>query len=230
MNWTADLILIGIIVVFAIIGMKKGLIMSLFTIVSSIISMIGAFILYPVVSKVIQNLPFVASFNNQLVNKMQQIQSQKLGGEAVKVTANQLLDNLNVPQIIRPQIEKSLGGFSNSSDFGELSSKISNSITNIFVNVISIIVIFILISIIMLFIKGLLKNITKLPILHQLDVTGGLFFGIIEGILLIYLTIAFISLFGSNPSIQPIIQAVDKSIIGGLFFRSNFIISFIVGR
>lgn len=229
MNWTTDMILIAIIILFAINGMRKGLILSLFTICSSIIAMIGAFIFYPVVSKVIQHTPFVTAFNNQLVSKMHQIQTEKFGG-ALQSTGNKLLDNLNVPQLLRPQIEKNIGNLGSNMDFSDLSSKISNSITLIFSNVISIIVIFIIISIAMMFIKVLLKNITKLPILHQLDVVGGLFFGIVEGVLIIYITIAFLSLFGSNASIQPIIQAVDKSIIGGLFFKSNFIISFIVRR
>jgi len=219
------MILMAIIVLFAFIGMKKGLVMSLFTICSSIIAIIAAFIFYPFVSKVIIKMPFVTAFNDQLLSKIHQIQTEKLSG-AVTTTGNQLLDNLNVPQLLRPQIEKKIGNLGNNMDFSVLTTKLSNSITQIFSNVISIIVIFILISIALLFIRGLLKGITDLPILHQLDVTGGLFFGIVEGVLIIYITIAFLSLFGSNPSIQPIIQAVDKSILGGLFFKSNFIISF----
>ena len=68
--------------------------------------------------------------------------------------------------------------------------------------------------------------IAKLPVIKQFDKLGGVIYGILEGIIIIYLTLAIISfiapIIGEN-----IITAIDESMVGSMLYNNNLLLKII---
>lgn len=205
MSLIIDAIILGIILLFTFIGYKQGLIKSAIKILTFIIAIIVAFTLYKPISKLIIS-------NTEIDNTIQNIIVEKI-----------LPEGTNTEQVVEEEmsISKSILNTAN---------KTVNEIGEIFaikiIQVGTFLILFLGTKIILKFISALSTLITKLPIIKQMDKTGGFIYGIIKGILIVYLLLAIISL--AAPLLQSsFIEEINNSIIGGLFYKYNLLLIFI---
>ena len=70
------------------------------------------------------------------------------------------------------------------------------------------------------------KQVTKLPIIKQVDKTGGIIYGLVEGIVIVYVVLAVISLLSVVISNNVVATAVEDSYIGSLLYNNNIILKF----
>ena len=71
------------------------------------------------------------------------------------------------------------------------------------------------------------KGITKLPILKQIDKTGGVIYGILQGALVIYILLGIVSLMSVIWGSNPIVNAVSQSYFGATIYNNNIILKLI---
>jgi hypothetical protein len=102
--------------------------------------------------------------------------------------------------------------------------KVSELLAGVVIDVISLILLFILIRFGLIFVRFILKGIAKLPVFKQMDKLGGIAFGAIEGLLLLYIIFAVLTIFHSSVQVQGIFDAIDSSTIAKYIYQHNFIV------
>ena len=204
MGIIVDLIIIAVVLLFIFLGYKKGLTGSLIKLLSFIIAIVVAFVLYkPVANAVIENTVIDDNIRTTL--------SATLGVEDKTENTEE-----NVPSTIMDNINKEI---ENATD--DVKANVIDHTTITIVNIGSGIVIFLAVRVISLFAKIL----TDLPVIKQVDKLGGLAYGAIEGIVIVYAVLAVISLTSVIWANNAVVTAIAKSSLGEMLYNNNIILN-----
>ena len=226
MNWS-DYAVLGIIAVFAIIGLIRGFVFSVFKIASFFIAIIASIKLYPKASEYLAGTPVYGNIKNtimdNLTGKYQTV--VPASGQASENTVESVVGELSIPAFFKQSIAGSMPGPEEFIDVQGIINSVSDEITKVIINILSLILIFVLIRIGLFIIGLILRGLVKLPVLKQFDRLGGLAFGAIEGLLMVYILCAVLLLFNSSPQFQSIFSTVDASMFARDFYQNNILVS-----
>lgn len=208
MGIIVDLIIIAVVLLFIFLGYKKGLTGSLIKLLSFIIAIVVAFVLYkPVANAVIENTVIDDNIRTTL--------SATLGVENKTENTEE-----NVPSTIMDNINKEI---ENATD--EVKANVIDHTTITIVNIGSGIVIFLAVRVILVLINLFAKILTDLPVIKQVDKLGGLAYGAIEGIFIVYAVLAVISLTSVIWANNAVVTAIAKSSLGEMLYNNNIILN-----
>lgn len=208
MGIIVDLIIIAIVLLFIFLGYKKGLTGSLIKLLSFIIAIVVAFVLYkPVANAVIENTVIDDNIRTTL--------RATLGVEDKTENTEE-----NVPSTIMDNINKEI---ENATD--EVKANVIDQTTITIVNIGSGIVIFLAVRVILVLISLFAKILTDLPVIKQVDKLGGLAYGAIEGIVIVYAVLAVISLTSVIWANNAVVTAIAKSSLGEMLYNNNIILN-----
>lgn len=208
MGIIVDLIIIAVVLLFIFLGYKKGLTGSLIKLLSFIIAIVVAFVLYkPVANAVIENTVIDDNIRATL--------RATLGVEDKTENTEE-----NVPSTIMDNINKEI---ENATD--EVKANVIDQTTITIVNIGSGIVIFLAVRVILVIISLFVKILTDLPVIKQVDKLGGLAYGAIEGIVIVYAVLAVISLTSVIWANNAVVTAIAKSSLGEMLYNNNIILN-----
>ena len=208
MGIIVDLIIIAVVLLFIFLGYKKGLTGSLIKLLSFIIAIVVAFVLYkPVANAVIENTVIDDNIRTTL--------RATLGVEDKTKNTEE-----NVPSTIMDNINKEI---ENATD--EVKANVIDHTTITIVNIGSGIVIFLAVRVILVLISLFAKILTDLPVIKQVDKLGGLAYGAIEGIVIVYAVLAVISLTSVIWANNAVVTAIAKSSLGEMLYNNNIILN-----
>lgn len=208
MGIIVDLIIIAVVLLFIFLGYKKGLTGSLIKLLSFIIAIVVAFVLYkPVANAVIENTVIDDNIRTTL--------RATLGVEDKTKNTEE-----NVPSTIMDNINKEI---ENATD--EVKANVIDHTTITIVNIGSGIVIFLAVRVILVIISLFAKILTDLPVIKQVDKLGGLAYGAIEGIVIVYAVLAVISLTSVIWANNAVVTAIAKSSLGEMLYNNNIILN-----
>ena len=86
------------------------------------------------------------------------------------------------------------------------------------------VVLFVITRLLLLLAKTLLEAVSELPIIKQFNEAGGIIYGVIRGILLIYVILAIISLILPMIEKNEILNAINSTIITKILYNNNLIL------
>ncbi len=208
MGIIVDLIIIAVVLLFIFLGYKKGLTGSLIKLLSFIIAIVVAFVLYkPVANAVIENTVIDDNIRTTL--------RATLGVEDKTENTEE-----NVPSTIMDNINKEI---ENATD--EVKANVIDQTTITIVNIGSGIVIFLAVRVILVIISLFAKILTDLPVIKQVDKLGGLAYGAIEGIVIVYAVLSVISLTSVIWANNAVVTAIAKSSLGEMLYNNNIILN-----
>lgn len=211
-----DIITILIMVLFIIIGYKKGLIKVAINFVAIIVSILIAILFYRPVANIIIN-------NTQLDNKISDSIYEKIKNEDFNnITEedkekNQLLKLSE--KYINEAIEKSKDN---------TARYVADSLTQTLIETMAFIGLLIILRIALIVLNLLSDIIGELPIIKQFNKSGGIIYGIIEGLFIINLAFAILYILNPMVSNGKIEQEISKSKIGKLIYENNIITNTII--
>lgn len=212
MGVITDLILIAIVMVFVIIGYVKGLTGSLIKLASFIIAIVLALILYkPLTNVVIQKTQIDEKIEEAIIQNFSKTENQN--EENMPTTLVESINN---------KIEKETTDARN-----EIVEKTAKSTTLTIMKVGTAIAIYIVARLILFIVAILAKGITQLPLLKQIDKTGGIVYGLVQGIVIVYVLLGIASLISVVWANNPIVEAINKSYIGLILYNNNIILKLI---
>ena len=218
MTLAIDLVILAIIVANVGIGFKRGLTGSLLKIASFFIALIIAFLSYkPVANLVIAN----TNWDDNLQASIEQMLIGEVGEDG-KVSEEQSSLPKEMVEYINQNIDKVVQEAKN-----EVVPTVATQITSTIIQAGSAIALFIIAKIILTIVSFLLKFITELPILKQVDKTGGIIYGLIAGLIFIWIVLAIISLFTPALENTGFIKAISESFIGGFLYNHNVLMTII---
>ena len=213
MGIIVDLIIIGIILLFIGIGLKKGLAGSLIKLLSFAIALIVAVALYKPVSNAIMK-------NTQIDENIEQAIIATFGSEENSSEVGQTEMPNNIVENINKEIKNATNEARN-----QIVENTSKNISNTIINIGSGLGIYIIARFILFIIGIFVNQVTNLPILKQVDKIGGIAYGAIEGIAIVYVILAIISLFAVVQPENVIVEGILKSSIGSMLYNNNLILN-----
>lgn len=222
MSIIVDLIILGILVLCIALGYHKGLTGSLLKIVSFVLALVIAFVLFKPVSS------FIINNTNWDENLEQGIRDSILKDNNNSNTNNKVDEDSNkgIPTVMLEYINKSVEDAGNTAKEAIVDST-ARDVSVTIINAGVWIGLFFVSKILLFFVKGLMKFITSIPLIKQVDKTGGILYGIIEALIVIYGLLAIVSFVSPLVSDFGIITAIQKSFIGSIMYNNNLLLKLI---
>jgi len=217
MPWIIDLIIVAIIAIFIFLGYRRGLTGSILKILSFVIAIVIAVILFKPVSNFV--------INNTLIDEKIEEAIVSIVEEDVN-KEGKVEEDTNLPQSMVDYINESV---ENAADDMK-KTIIEQSAKNISIAIINAgvgLIVFILARFALVFVKAITNLITELPIIKQVDKLGGIIYGLISGIIIILIIFAIISFI--SPLIENIglLTMLNKSVLGSLLYNNNLLLKII---
>lgn len=202
----ADLIFLGIVVLTAVIGYKRGFIKSFLSLFFILFSTFGAFLLYPVISDILKDTAFYTT----VFEKVSLVLTQKY---------NTMTDTSEILKLFAKY---------NAVTLSELVSSASASVTNVIVDVFSALLAFVLVRIVMFVLRGIFGFLTKLPVISGINGLLGAVFSLASVIIVIFLFFAVILTPPCNESelSGEICTEIENSVITKKVMNYNFFINY----
>lgn len=181
-----DLIVLGIVVLFAFLGARKGLVLSLCSLAAILVAIVGASILTDALAPVLvkQCAPLVEGFISENLDAI-------LAGQAGQESGF-------LWSIIHQAIQGSEAAAQAAGDFA---AQLAVQVAAMVLRPVLFLIAFVLILIVWFFISHALDLVAKLPVLSTLNAAGGLVFGAVEGAALAL--IAFLLIRAFLPELIP---------------------------
>ena len=232
-----DVIIIAILAICIGLGFKRGLTGSLLKIVSFILALIIAFVLFkPVSNFIIDNTNWDETLEQSIrqifiEETMQEnnIQEQNKNTENTQLSNEQIQENektQSMPDVMINYINEAVENVGTEAKNAIVESTARNVATTI-INIGVLIALFLVSRIVLIFIKGLTQLITKLPVIKQFDKLGGIIYGLLEALVIIYVILTILSLISPLISTSGIIQAIESSFLGSIMYNNNLLLKLI---
>lgn len=200
-----DIVLIVILGLSIFFGYKKGLIKVAFNLCAFILSIIITFFLYtPITNWVIKNTEFDDNIKEMIIEKNKETDHH---------TENEHIQKF-ISEYINETKENAL------KDMAKIISEKAIAIA-------VAIILFIAIRLLLIILNFLISGIANLPIIKQFNKLGGVVYGALVGIFIIYLILAimFFVIFVNNNG--TIAQAINTSTISKILYNNNILLNII---
>ena len=205
-----DLVILAIFILCVIIGYVRGLTGSLIKILSFVLSIVIAFILFIPISNLIID-------NTQIDENIEQSIREMIIGEEQ--------EEEKMPEAITDYIAEQVENASDSAKEA-IAESTARNVTLTIVKAGTWIALFIVARILLIFLKFITSLIAKLPVIKQCDKLGGIIYGILEGLIVIYILLAIIS-FVSPMTNGALVNAIDESFVGSIMYNNNLLLKII---
>ena len=237
MNWV-DYGVLAIIGMYAIYGLSKGLVRSVFKLVSFIIAGFLSMQFYPVVSQILTKTFHLDTMLAKIIGKNLEtmFKSGQLSNTAAQSAnhtptpgdINTLISSWSLPKSFETSLTNNLAIQANHFA-GNLIDSVSKNITTNLINIISMLVVFAAASIVLICISTLLDGIASLPILSQINHAGGIIFGAFEGLVVVYIVFAILTIFASIQSMKGLFEGINASTIAKGLYNNNLLLLLLFG-
>ena len=213
MGIIVDLIIVGILVLCIFLGYKRGLTGSLLKIVTFLLALVIAFILFKPVSNFIIN-------NTKLDENLE----SSIKSMFLEVEENDTSSNM--PTAMTDYINKVIEDAADDAKTAVVETAARDVAISI-INLGVVIVVYIIARIILIFVKGIASLITKLPVIKQFDKLGGIIFGLLKALVIIYVILAIISFVSTVITDSGVIDAINQSFIGKGMYNNNILLEIV---
>lgn len=195
-----DLIVILVIALFTFIGYKQGLIKVAIKIASFFIAIIIALVLFKPVSTLVIN-------NTTIDDKIENAIIEKITPEGMK--PEDKVEAQNLPSGIIKNTNDSI-------------KSIAETLTTKLIEICTILILYIVARIVLKFIAALATLIEKIPILKQFNKLGGTVYGLVKGVLIVYVVLAIIYL--ASPLLKEnTSKKIEEARLTKMMYNNNII-------
>ena len=211
MGMILDLVLLAILIVSIIFGYKRGLVNVIFSLCAFVLSLIITAVLYnPITNLVINNTELDENIkeiiiDNGIIEDIYNEDSENSANEYIqKYIQDIVIDNTN------EAIEETAGLMAEKA-----------------VAIIVSIGLFIIVRLILIVLRFVMSGIASLPIIRQFNELGGVAYGMLRGLIIIYVILAILFFIVSMNNNQTILNLIDTSIVSKILYSNNIILNII---
>lgn len=209
-----DIFILLIFSVCIFLGYKKGLAQLILRLCSFVLALVVSLILFkPISNFVINNTQFDDNIKAYII----ELATNNSGSEIQEMDNN----SKNTPEVIINYINTSIEKATKEAREDAI-VYVADSVSKNIVSIAVFIILFIILRIALIFIKIISDAITELPIIKQFNKSGGVLYGLLEALLIVYVLFTLITLFVKIPTFE---QAINSSYIGSIFYNNNLILS-----
>ena len=205
-----DIILVAIIALNVFICYKKGLVKLAVGLIAVLVSVILAVLLYKPVSNIIIN-------NTELDEKIKSAITENFVNE--EESTEETEDN-GFMKYIEKYVEDPVNKTKN-----EIVIEASGVIATKLIDIIAMVSIFIVARLVLILLTFVTDMITSFPILKQFNELGGILYGLIKALLIIYVLLAIAFFIVYTTGSTGLADAIANSFITKFFYNNNLLLS-----
>ena len=194
MGIIVDGIIVAIILLSTFLAYRKGLITLAIQLVSVIIAVVLTLVLYKPVSNVIIH---VTAIDETIQNAILEEANDMMTND--QENANQVVESIQNNML--PETARTIS-------------------VNIIQGVV-ILILYLVIRLILRFVTALANLVAKLPILSQFNKLGGVIYGVLRGLLIIYILLLLVNVSGQIDERNQVYTSVEESYIGKVMSENN---------
>ena len=196
MNIVVDFIIIAMILLSTFLAYSKGFITLAIQLVAFFIAIILTLLLYKPISNLIINVTAIdETIQNAILEEANDMIANDENGE------NQVIETIQNDML--PETARTIS-----------------------INIIEgsvILILYIVIRIALKFVTAIANFVAKLPILNQLNQLGGIIYGILRGIIIVYILLLLVNLSGEIEPQNQVYTTVQESYIGRVMNENNIL-------
>lgn len=212
MTIIVDLVILAIIVLCVIVGYVRGLTGALIKILSFVLSIVIAFVLFIPISNLIINNTTIDESIGQSIREM-------------IIANNTTEESDNMPTTITDYIGEQVENVTDSAREA-VADTTSREVAITIVKAATWIILFIVARILLILLKFITSLIARLPVIKQFDKLGGVIYGLLEGLIIVYVVLAIISLI--SPLMNgTLAELIDNSYLGSMMYNNNLLLKII---
>jgi uncharacterized membrane protein required for colicin V production len=209
----ADLIVIAVLILCTYVGYKRGLTNSLIRILSFAIAVCIAFMFFkPISNIVIDNTNYDENIQTSIV----QIFEKEETSDEKKEDQSPILERIS------NEAEKATEEKKN-----EIIKASAEKVSRNIICVLVFLGLFIIARIAVSFIKALTNLLTRLPLIKQCDKIGGVIYGILEGLLILFIALALITFISTISNNYEVMEIINNSYIAKYLNDYNILLNII---
>lgn len=220
---------IAIMAIGAVIGLKKGFVDMLFGAVSMIIALIVAIMIGPKISAFVQE-------NTGIADKVAVKVSQTLNLEELAIELPEpdaFVDNLNLPEIMKEKITSA--EFTEKLNLDKMADDASRKMAEVvaaflakmIITAVCFVAVYIVALILLYLLNKVLDVFAKLPLLKQANQLAGMVLGLVQGVLVVWLFFAVITIIGGTEFGQTTFGYINDSKLLSFLYTNNIPMNFI---
>jgi len=221
-----DITVAVILLIFGYLAYRKGLLLSLFGLVSMVLSLFLANLLYPMVGRFLRTVGVYDSLQASIAKSLG---LQDLVKEQTLRAQTELINALPFPSFLQnamlannnPEVYKLL-------KVDSIEAYISGYIANMIVNILSLILVFVLVMILIKVLSGILDLVSRLPVIHSFNKLGGICVGLLQGTLLIWILFIGATMFLSTNDKNQFFTLLDSSRLASFLYQKNVLLDMVL--
>lgn len=251
MNW----VLVGVIIILgfnAYLGLKKGMVKIVLSLVAVIATILITMTVTPMVNTYIKNNTHwydnikkatyesmqkkntVDTALNELGKTQDLTYVTDINQSSTGLTSvtNQVVDKLTLPSSLRNEIKNNIDidkytsqGITTVKDM--VADALAEQIASIIFNIIIFIVVFILIYIIMQVIIKVIDIVSLLPILKQINKTGGIVLGLAKGLIVVWVFFMVMTIFCDTEFAHTVFAYINENSFLAFLYNNNLILKLV---
>lgn len=219
-----EIIVATIIFVFAMKGMKQGLVLTICSFVTLFLAIIITQAVTPQVSSMIRENDKIVSFMSEQVESV--LFNNKDDKSDSKLNNKKRIEKLSIPKVLKKDLTEN----DNKSKYEELGAAnfqeyASTYVAYSIINSITYVVVFIIILSLLKIITHALNLLTKLPVIHTLNKLGGLGVGVLEGFIIVWIGFVALTMFCSTDFGTEVLKQIEKSVWLSYLYDNNLILN-----
>lgn len=219
MGLVIDLIIILILGLCIFSGYKRGLAKCLLKICTSILAIIIAIVLYkPFVTFIVEN----TTIDENLQMSLEKIINEDNQDEDGKLIS----EDSGMPKPIVKFLNENVGDTINENKETAVSNA-TRSAAILIVDIAGVIIIYILAKILLKILTVFIDIAAKLPLIKEFNKVGGLIYGVLEGVIVIFLILTIISIMTPLIGNYTLVDLILSSTIGKVLYNNNIFFNLI---
>lgn len=209
-----DLVILVVLFLCIYAGYKRGLAKCLINVLAFIIAVVVAAMLFKPASAIVRsNTEIDENIKTSIVNVFEEEEKEKKE------------DNEKESPIMEYLTEKAKDATEEKKK--EIVENAANDISIKIVDVLSFIGIFIIVRFLLVFVKALADLITKLPLIKQCDKIGGVVYGVLQALVIIFIALALITFISTAVNRYGLLELINQSYVGSILNNNNILLKII---
>ena len=220
-SWIAIIILLLSI----LNGFRRGLVNSVFSTFSFVIAIAVAAALAPKVNARLMESPYYRIVNSGVVSTLSNIQPGTEEAAEAGEEQNLLIESLPLPEYARQSLmENNNVNIYETLGVNAFQSYLGVSITRMIVNGTGFVLVFLVVFVALKLLGLALDLASRLPVIGAVNRVGGLFFGLVNGIFILWMVCSVATLLGGTELAQYIYRGLNTSSFLSLFYNHNYLL------
>lgn len=218
------LIVAAVIFLLAVIvGGIRGLIKTFFAAFSVAIALFIAVQAGPYLGKILQRTPIYTGIANQIQVKLDahsEAQAEKVSQQI------ETINNYPLPQSLKDAlVENNNNQIYEALGVQQFNQYVASYMACLVLNSVSFLIVFLLAFIILKMIEAGLDLIAKLPVLHGMNVLGGILCGAVHGLIILWILCIVITVFAWTSPGQMISAQINENPLLSFIYNHNYLLS-----